>query len=91
MNVAFVEYRSGAVIRTRAALTPLGRPEFEATLGEDETLESFLYASPPGPTWPCGPTAESWRHLCEAAAADPTLREGLEAALAGSRHRFLAC
>lgn len=90
MNIAFVEFTAAGTLRTRAEITPLDRAAFSVSLGADERLESFLYASPPGVPWPCGPTPDEWRALCAAMAEHPAIKPGIEAALAASRHRFLA-
>lgn len=90
MNIAFIQFASGGTARTRAEITALGRAEFEGQLEAEETLESFLYASPPGTPWPCGPDPESWATLCEAIEVSPQIKPGIEMALAASRHRYLA-
>jgi hypothetical protein len=92
MNIAFIETLGpNGITTTRATLTDLSREGAEESLiGPSEQMESFLYASTSGPPWPCGPSPEDWNYLCQAALADPRLRRAIEAALAASRHRFLA-
>lgn len=90
MNIAFTESADASgITRTRASLTALDRPSFAGALPAGERLESFLYASPPGVPWPCGPTPEQWALVCDAIARTPELGAAVEATLAASRHRFL--
>ena len=89
LNIAFIGTAApaGGATTVTAALTSLNREALEATFGAAEKLESFLYASPPGPAWPCGPDPADWEYLCELALADNRLRRTLEAALAATHHR----
>ena len=90
MNIAFVTFQADGTTRTRCSLTPEDRAGFASKLASGETLESFLYESPPGPDMPCGPSGAEWQRLCEFLRGDPELQAAVEQALAASRHRFLA-
>ncbi len=68
-------------------LTSLNREGLETTLGDGESPDSFLYAPPEGPAWPCGPAPQDWAYLCELALENPRARRAIEGALSAVHHR----